>query len=211
MGDIDVSTGKKEAEALENAIFVQLDVSKEEDWQHIFQVTIETFGKVDIVVNDAGITHNDNIEDLTLDAWYKVLSVDLTGVMLGTKYGTLNMKTHGGSIINLSSDAGLVDVPENCAYSAAKGGVITLTKSAALHNCHTNNHVRVNAVAPGVTNTKLISEGSAGGTEFWAQFEPIGRLAEPREIAQAILFLASDESSYVTGSTLVVDGGYSAQ
>lgn len=211
MGDFDTINGKKEAQKLENAKFVKLDVTQESDWKNIFEETLKTFDKVDIVVNCAGIPHNDNCENITLEDWNKVISVDLTGVMLGTKYGTLNMKDHGGSIINFSSDAGIVGCPENLAYCAAKGGVITLSKSAALHNCNEKNGVRVNAIVPGVTNTKLITEGSDGGLELWSSFEPIGRVAEPREIAQAVLFLASDDSSFVTGSSLVVDGGYSAQ
>jgi len=211
MCDLDAKTGEAEANKLDGAIFVKLNVSQEENWKEVFSKALDTFKKVDIVVNCAGIPHNDNCEDITMDAWEKVLGVDLTGVMLGTKYGTLNMKDHGGSIINFSSDAGIVGCPENLAYCAAKGGVITLSKSAALHNCSAKNGVRVNAVVPGVTNTKLITEGSAGGLELWGSYEPIGRVAEPREIAQAVLFLASDESSFVTGSALVVDGGYAAQ
>lgn len=211
MADFNADEGQKQAKQIDNAQFVKLDVSNEEQWKDVFKQTIEKFGKVDVVANIAGIPHNDNIETITSEDWHKVLSVDLDGVMYGTKYGVLNMKDHGGSIINFSSDAGIVGTPENLAYSAAKGGVVLLTKSAALHCAHEQNNVRVNAVVPGVTNTKLITEGSAGGLDTWAKFEPVGRVAKPEEIAKAVLFLASDDSSYVTGSNLVVDGGYSAQ
>ncbi|HJA27925.1 MAG TPA: SDR family oxidoreductase [Candidatus Limosilactobacillus intestinigallinarum] len=209
MADLDEQKGTAEAVKI-NAKFMKLDVSNENNWKDIFSQLMDEYGQIDIVANIAGIPHNDNIENITSEDWHKVLGIDLDGVLYGTKYGVLNMK-NGGSIINFSSDAGLVGTPGNLAYSAAKGGVILLTKSAALYCAQKKNGIRINAVAPGVTNTDLISKGSAGGVDFWAQFEPVGRLADPEEIAKAVLFLASDDSSYATGSTLVVDGGYSAQ
>lgn len=211
MTDFNAEAGQIEAAKLDNAIFLQHDVSKEDQWKKIFKTIIEKFGKVDVVANIAGITHMDNIENITTEAWHKVLSVDLDGVMLGTKYGVLNMKDHGGSIINFSSDSGILGTPEGIAYSTAKGGVVLLSKSAALYCAQQKNNIRVNAILPGLTNTKLITDGTDGGIDYYAKFTPMGRATKPEEIAKAVLFLASDDSSYVTGSGLVVDGGYSAQ
>ena len=200
------------------AIYAHLDASSEADWQAAIAATLDAFGRLDILVNMAGMVFDGSIEDTTLEDWRRVMAVSLDGVFLGTKYGVTAMKeSGGGSIINISSIYGTVGAPALAAYCASKGGVRNLTKSAALHCAAAGTGIRVNSVHPGFCHTP-------GYAAFWrrkssledglaanAALTPLGRVAQPDDIAYGILYLASDESSFVTGAELVIDGGFLAQ
>jgi len=196
------------------AIFVHTDVSKAEDVKNLVKTAVDTYGRLDIIFNNAGIegvsvdtaNYPENIFD-------KVLAVNLKGVWLGIKYAVPELlKNGGGSIINTASVAGLVGFAGLSAYNATKGGIIQLTKTAALEYAKQN--IRVNCIAPGVIETPMVDRFLKGQPEAKAAFvqiEPVGRFGKPEEIAKAALFLASDDSSFVTGTVLVVDGGLTAQ
>lgn len=194
----------------DKATFVAQDVSKEEGWEPVFAEAERKFGHVDVLLNNAGILFFDDAEHINLDEWHKILSVDLDGVMLGVKYGIQHMKEHGGSIINMCSIAGLIGISNLYAYNAAKGGVRILTKSAALYCAEKNYPIRVNSVHPGYAHTPMV-DAYPEMREGLEKLHPMGRLGNAREIANMVLYLASDESSFSTGSEFVVDGGYTAQ
>ncbi|OWA35909.1 3-beta hydroxysteroid dehydrogenase [Saccharibacillus sp. O16] len=210
----DISDAKKD-EALAQieaaggkGIFLKHDVTLEEDWQRVFQQAEETFGRVDIVLNNAGIGLRGNVEETSYEDWKKVIDVNLNGVFLGTKYGVIHMKKHGGSIINVSSIEGLIGDPGIAAYNASKGGVRILTKSAALHAAQYQ--IRVNSIHPGYIKTPMIGSDPEA-MKYLTSLHPIGHLGEPEDVANMALFLASDESKFSTGSEFIVDGGYTAQ
>ena len=196
------------AELGENALFIKQDVASETDWKNVIKETISHFGKVDVVVNNAGITFNQSIFDLTVEEYRNIVAVNQVSVFLGTKYGAEAMKEHGGSIINISSLNGLVGGA--IGYTDTKFAVRGLTKAAALELSRYK--IRVNSVMPGAVATPMIQQDD--NTEAVAQFAkmiPMQRIANPDEVAQMVLFLASDESSYSTGADFVVDGGMSAR
>ena len=193
-----------------SAHFIEHNVADEQAWETVFTKTIELFGHVDIVVNNAGILDFNNAEHITDDIWHKVLAVDLDGVMYGVKHGIAHMKKNGGSIINLSSIAGLIGIPNLFAYNAAKGGVKMLTKSAALYCAENQYQIRINSIHPGYVHTPMVDAYPEMRADL-EKLHPLGRLAEASEIAQMAVYLASDESKFVTGSELVIDGGYTAQ
>ena len=200
------------------AIFIQQDVAKEEDWRRTLDDVLKQFGRLDILVNNAGVGAGKNVEELTLDEWRWVMSVNLDGVFLGTKYAIGAMKkSGGGSIINMSSIEGMVGDRRLAAYDASKGGVRILTKSAALHCAKAGYNIRVNSLHPGFIDTPMVTgfvkaQGDAAAArKELEQLHPIGHLGEPDDVAYAVLYLASDESKFVTGSELVVDGGFTAQ
>ncbi|NYT25810.1 glucose 1-dehydrogenase [Alcaligenaceae bacterium] len=218
--DVNVEEGRKTAQGIVDnggqAIFVQHDASSEEQWQAAIKAALDAFGQLDILVNNAGIGVLGSVEDTTLEMWRRTQSVNLDGVFLGTKYGIEAMrKSGGGSIINLSSIEGLVGDPNLAAYNASKGGVRIFTKSAALHCARQGYGIRINSVHPGYIWTPMVEAVTQGtDTEKYkslVDLHPIGRLGEPDDIAYGILYLASDESKFVTGSELVIDGGYTAQ
>jgi NAD(P)-dependent dehydrogenase (short-subunit alcohol dehydrogenase family) len=187
------------------------DVSKEEDWLEVIRLTMERFGKIDIVVNNAGVGIHGNVETTTFDGWKQVMNTNLDSVFLGTKYGAQAMisKGNGGSIINMSSIAGMVGDSELLAYSASKGGVRLLTKSAAIHLAKTKTGIRVNSIHPGYIDTPL--SGLIPYYEEIVAAHPVGHFGNPMDIAHAAVYLASDDSQFMTGSELVIDGGYTAQ
>ena len=200
-----------------NAIALHQDVTEEERWKEVITTAVEQYGKLDILVNNAGIGAGGNAEDCTLEDWRLVLSVNLDAVFLGTKHAIRAMKqTGGGSIINISSIMGLIGAAGSGAYNASKGGVKLLTKSSALYCANAGYGIRVNSVHPGYVDTPLVQrffdgpEGE-GARQKLIDLHPIGRLGVPEDIANGVLYLASDESSFVTGSELVIDGGYTAQ
>ncbi|NHO33776.1 glucose 1-dehydrogenase [Acetobacter fallax] len=200
------------------AIFTELNVTREEDWQRVIAEVLQVYGQLDITVNNAGIAYTGTVESTSLADWRRVQSINLDGVFLGTKYAVEAMKPHKrGSIINLSSIEGLIGDPTLAAYNASKGGVRIFTKSAALHCAKSGYNIRVNSVHPGYIWTPMV-QGLTGGTadqvaarQKLVDLHPIGHLGEPDDIAYGILFLASDESKFMTGSELVIDGGYTAQ
>ena len=203
------------------AIFVQQDVSKEGDWQRMMEEAVGHFGKLDVLVNNAGVGAGKSIEDITLEEWRWVMSVNLDGVFLGTKYAIEAMKNNGGgSIINMSSIEGMVGDSRMVAYDSSKGGLRTLTKSAALHCAKRGYNIRINTVHPGFIDTDMVrgflkaqaKNGDVNAArKALESLHPVGHLGEPDDVAYAVLYLASDESKFATGSELVIDGGYTAQ
>lgn len=194
------------------AVFARLDVTREDDWRRVVQLAVQRFGKLNVLVNNAGIYQRASVEEATVQDWDRVMGVNAKGVFLGTKYAVPEMrKAGGGSIINISSVAGLVGGAAT-AYTASKGAVRLLTKATAVQ--YGKDGIRCNSVHPGLIETEMLNQvrassptpGAANATRV-----PLGRTAEPEEVASCVLFLASDESSYVTGSELVVDGGLVAR
>ncbi|WP_338787266.1 SDR family NAD(P)-dependent oxidoreductase [Metabacillus sp. FJAT-53654] len=189
------------------ALFIKADITSEEDVANIFKQTLDAFGKVDTVFNNAGIGRVHPSHDLDYLEWRKTVNVDLDGVFLIAREAIREMlKTGGGTIVNTASMYGLVGSPGSAAYNAAKGGVINLTRSLALEYAEQN--IRLNALCPGFIDTPIIPEESK---QALASATPIKRLGKAEEMAKAVLFMASDDSSYMTGSFLTVDGGYTAQ
>ena len=216
IGDILEEEGRKiEAEISESGgvcIFVRLDVSSEEDWESAVNLAVERFGKLDILINNAGIFPMESIEDTTVESWDRVMDVNAKGVFLGTKAAIPAMRASGGgSIINLSSIAGLVGSAYSASYNATKGAVRLLTKSTAIQ--YAKDGIRANSIHPGLIDTLMASE-LLSDPELQIKrlaSTPMGRTGTAEEIAYGALFLASDESSFMTGSELVIDGGFTAQ
>lgn len=216
IADILVNQGKvteaQIAEAGGRVQFVPLDVTNEESWRWAVKNTIDNFGRLDIVVNSAGVVHRAGVEETTVKDWDRVMDVNVKGVFLGTRAAIPEMrKAGGGSIINISSINGLVGSPASASYHASKGAVRIFSKSAAIQ--HAKDNIRVNSVHPGYVDSPMtqayhdlpeVRQERIGKT-------PIGRMGTPEDIALGILYLASDESSFVTGSELVIDGGMTAQ
>lgn len=199
------------------AAFIAHDVTSEDDWTAAVAGTTTVFGRLDILVNNAGIVGN-QLELMThsLADWRRILAVNLDGVFLGMRaVGPVMAGQGGGSIINLSSIMGKVAMPNVTAYAASKGGVLMLTKAAAVEWAPLG--IRVNSVHPGFIDTPMVANAlhaAENGNEMRSAImaaHPLGRLGVPREIADAVVFLASDEASFMTGAELVVDGGYTAQ
>jgi NAD(P)-dependent dehydrogenase (short-subunit alcohol dehydrogenase family) len=200
------------------AIFIEHDVSLEEQWIHAVSETVGALGKLDILVNNAGVGRVGDVEHTSLKEWRDLLAVNLDGVFLGIKHAIPPMRdAGGGSIINLSSIEGLVGDPTLAAYNASKGAVRLLTKSAALYCAKSGSKIRVNSVHPGYIWTPMVQhavEASGNAEEMRRSLEslhPIGHLGEAIDIAYGVLYLASDESKFMTGAELVIDGGYTAQ
>lgn len=200
------------------AVAVELDVTDENQWKPAIALAVQDLGPVDVLVNNAGVAILASIEDTSLDDWRKILSVNLDGVFLGTKFAIDAMKQHGGgSIINMASIRSRVGDPNSIAYDASKGGVEALTRSAALHCANHGYDIRINSLHPAYVLTDMFKGATAHLPNAEAILEqvkaahPIGRLGKAREVADAVLYLASDESSYVTGTSLFVDGGFTAQ
>lgn len=223
VADVNADGGGETVSALEgmgvDALFVTLDVTDETAWQKAIETTLSRFKRLDVLVNAAGIELVRTIADTSLEDFRRVMSVNLDGVFLGTKYGIEAMaKAGGGSIINISSIAGIRGYAKQTAYCASKGGVKLLTKAAATEAAQNGTNVRVNSVHPGVIDTAM-TRGMFGDRndenrqKTWnrlADLAPIGRVGEPSDIANMILYLASDASSFVTGAEMVVDGGITA-
>lgn len=193
------------------------DVTSESAWEEVMERAARDLGRPGILVNCAGIAHVALVGDTALADWRRVLAINLDGVFLGTRAGVRAMRGTGGSIINVASASGIKPAPASSAYCASKAAVIMLTKSVALECLNDRSGIRVNAVAPGGVKTPMWANtpGAAGvvGSDEWSEpaDAPLGkRFAEPIEVARAIAFLASDAASYVTGSVLSVDAGYTA-
>lgn len=225
--DIDAQGAGATAQIIEetggNASSGQLDVTSEDSWRAAMDQVADTFGRLDVMVNSAGITCGRPITEMSLDEWRRVMAVNLEGAFLGTKHTILAMRrTGGGSIVHISSASGLKAAPGASAYSASKAAVCMFVKAAAKECLQNGDKIRINTVCPAGVKTPLWREmpsfrdlvEKTGSEEAafreLAQSDPQGRFAEPEEIAQAVLYLASDESLYVTGTDLVIDGGYTA-
>ncbi|MCH9029790.1 MAG: glucose 1-dehydrogenase [Bacteroidetes bacterium] len=201
------------AESGGDALFVHLDVTDEEDWRSAIEAAVSSFGKLDVLVNNAGIWRRGRVEDTTVEDWDTIMDVNAKGVFLGTKLAIPEMrKAGGGSIINISSTAGLVGGPRSSAYTASKGAVRLLTKATAVQ--YAKEGIRANSIHPGPIETAMIQQvwqGDEQNREEAIARTPLGRIGTPEDIAYGALFLASEESSFMTGSELVIDGGSTAQ
>ncbi len=196
------------AKAGGRALFVRLDVTSEEDWRNAVQATVAGYGKLDVLVNDAGISIRAGVEETSGEDWDRMMAVNAKGVFLGTKAAIPEMrKAGGGSIINVSSIMGLVGSPTSAAYTAAKGAVRLLAKATAIQ--YAADGIRANSVHPGFVDSPMTEQHHAipQVRQLRLSQTPLGRLGVPEDIAAGILYLASDESSFVTGSELVIDGG----
>ena len=193
------------------AKFVHLDVSSEEDWSRTVDLSMSEYGRLDILVNNAGILLMKGLEETSGQEWDNIQNINSKGVFLGSKTVIPAMReSGGGSIVNISSIAGLIG-SKFTAYGASKGLVRTLTKSVAVNHGHEG--IRCNSVHPGIIETDMVSEmiGSQEGREYQLNRTPLKVIATSRDVALGVLYLASDESRYVTGSELVIDGGITAQ
>ena len=192
--------------------YVHLDVTSESDWEAAVQSAVSAYGKLDILLNNAGILIRKGIEDTTADDWDRIFAVNAKGVFLGTKAAIPAMRENGGgSIINISSTAGLVGSPNGSAsYTATKGAVRLFTKSTAIQ--HAREGIRCNSIHPGPIETDMIADTLSDPANLALRMQrlPLGRVGKPSEIAYGAIYLASDESSFVTGSELVIDGGTTA-
>jgi 3(or 17)beta-hydroxysteroid dehydrogenase len=194
-----------------------LDVTREADWIAVTDAVAAELDRVDIVVNCAGVVLLKDVETTTLEEWRALTAVNLDGTFLGCKHAVRVMKDRGGgSIVNMSSVAGIIGSGNLAAYSASKGGVRLLTKSVALHCARKGYNIRCNSVHPSFVQTPMLRSMIASGRDpnklenNFVQASPLGRLAQPDEVARTILFLASDESAFTTGAELVIDGGLTA-
>jgi len=233
IGDVLDERGRQTVKEVESAggqaLYVSLDVTQEASWAAALDATVKKFGKLDVLVNNAGIFNGKGVEEATIDEWNKLVAVNLTGVVLGTRAALPHLKAsgqkspHGAAIVNLASVAGLVGSQLDPLYSLTKGGVTLFTKSTALEFGRKGYRIRVNSIHPGVIDTDMgqqtfVMRAKALGTndseatrKVSTTMHPIGRLGLADDIAKGIVFLASDDAAFMTGAGLVVDGGYTAQ
>ena len=215
--DINEETGKAVAEEIIKAggecLFVKQDVTSESGWIELVDMTMERFGRLDVLVNCAGVFLGASIAETTLEKWRWVMSINLDGVFLGTKYSAEAMKkSGGGSIINMSSAGGIIGTANSSAYASSKGAVRLFTKAAAVEysKSYYDYKVRVNSVHPGVIETPMTAPLIDEARDDMLGWLPVGAFGKPDDVAYGVLYLASDESRYLTGSELVIDGGWTA-
>ncbi len=217
IGDVLEDEGRQTEAAVNESggecVFVRLDVTSEADWAAAVASAVSRFGRLDVLVNNAGVSSTGGIEDITVENWDRTLDINAKGVFLGTKAAIPEMrKAGGGSIINISSGAGIAPTPGTSgAYAASKGAVRIFSKSTAVQYAKEN--IRCNSVHPGPIETPMLRGARSETSQLDDMIErvPLGRIGRPEEIAYGVLYLASDESSFVTGSELVIDGGRTAQ
>ncbi len=218
--DINEVDGQKIAEDIKKeggeAVFMKLDVSKEDDWKKVMADVVERYGKINILVNNAGISPSGTVEDVTLEQWHQLMDVNLTGTFLGLKYAIKAMKGNreNCSIINRGSVNAYYSESLMAAYCASKGAIKLLSKAAALHCAENGYNIRVNCVHPGFVHTQMpekeAKERGITYEEYKEEFvlrTPLGREGEPVDVAYTDLYFASDDSLWVTGTDLIVDGG----
>ena len=219
MTDINVENGKKEAEKLgRNAEFLKLDITLEEDWISVLRETVKHFQSLDILVNSAGMVLIADVEQISLKDWRQVHAVNLDGPFLGCKHGVRVMKEFGaGSIINLSSVSGLIGGFNLAAYNSSKGAVRMLTKSVALHCARSGYGIRCNSIHPTFIETPMLDSmiqdapDPEKARQTLIRQVPLKRIGTTDDVAKMIVYLASDESTFVTGTEMVIDGGVVAQ
>src|SRR6266852_2567892 len=196
--------------------FVKLDVTSEDNWKAAIGETVDKYGAFHVLLNSAGIGLSKTVEEITLEEWRRVHAIDLDGVFLGCKHGVAEIKKHtqrlGGSVINISSISGIIAGANMAAYNSAKAGVRLLSKSVALHCAKSGYNIRCNSVHPTFIDTPILDKyrdrfGNDVMQQKLGKQVPIGRLGRPEEVGWALVFLASDESSFMTGSEVVIDGG----
>jgi 3(or 17)beta-hydroxysteroid dehydrogenase len=232
IGDVLDERGRQTVAAINagggEAAYVHLDVTKQEDWAAAVNLATSKFGKLDVLVNNAGVFVGKGIEEISLAEWEKLVAVNMTGVFLGTRLAVPALREaaksseHGSAIVNLASIAGIVGSTLDPLYSMTKGGVTLFTKSAALEFGRKGYRIRVNSIHPGVIQTDMgeqtfVSRAQRAGTndtsaarQVVTESVPWGRLGVPKDIAKGIVFLASDDAGYMNGAGLVVDGGVTA-
>lgn len=221
LGDIDRTGAESCAADIRarggEAFPLALDVAEEADWHRIINATVERFGGLDILVNNAGIAFAAGLEETTTEQWRRIMAVNVDSVFFGCKFALPALReSGGGAIVNISSILGLVGSPVQAAYGATKGAVRLFTKGVALECAEAGWNIRVNSVHPAYIRTPMVERyaetwGSLKkGLEALGDLHPIGRVGEAEEVANAVLYLASDEAKFVTGAELLIDGGYTA-
>tara|TARA_Y100000588_G_scaffold114826_1_gene125954 strand:+ start:1543 stop:2337 length:795 start_codon:yes stop_codon:yes gene_type:complete len=222
VADIDETRGGEVAAGIRKAgneaIFIPLDVTNEESWKHCIESIETQFGCLNILVNNAGIAIVESVDKMLFEDWRALMAVNVDGVFLGTKHAVPAMRrSGGGSIVNISSILGLTGLEKLSAYCASKGAVRLFSKAIALECARDGSGIRVNSIHPGYIHTAMMEDTCRRdygdiptGLSELGKLHPIGRVGEPEEIAAGVLYLASDESKFVTGSELAIDGGYSA-
>jgi len=218
IADIDRARGKEAARRIGSAaIFLAHDVTSEEQWIANLAAAASAFGRLDTLVNNAGVGTRGTVESTSLEEWRRIHAVNLDGPFLGCKHAiALIAKAGGGAIINISSVAGLIGARDSAAYCSSKGGVRLLSKSVAMHCAHRRNGVRCNSIHPVYTDTPMVEQMLAEARnpermrEAMKAMIPLGRLGTPQELAAMAVYLASDEAAFVTGAEFVFDGGYTA-
>lgn len=217
-GDLELEKAKAVLQSLDKSVrVIRQDVTSERDWENAVQVALEEFGRLDILVNSAGILLLQDIESTSLNDWQRVHAVNLDGCFLGCKAAIGAMKqSGGGSIINLSSVSGLVGGHNLAAYNSSKGGVRLLTKSIALHCARQGYGIRCNSIHPTFIETPMLDalldraeDPDAARASLTRQI-PLGRLGRTEDVGKMIVYLASEESAFVTGTEMVIDGGATA-
>jgi cyclopentanol dehydrogenase len=216
LGDVLQTEGRAVADLIVagggEAVFVELDVTRESDWERAVDLAVSTFGRLDILVNNAGIWREAGVETTTLDIWNEVLAVNQTGTFLGMRAAIPALRAAGGgSIVNISSVLAFVGTGTGAAYHATKGAVHALTKTAAIELA--GDGIRVNSVHPGAIDTPMAGEAMHDDEETMKAVvatHPLGRMGTADEVARGVLYLASDEASFVTGTSLLIDGGNTA-
>lgn len=219
MTDINHEEVLQQAEKLgANATFLKLDITEEEEWISVLDETVKRFDRLDILVNSAGMVLIADVEQITLEDWRKVHAVNLDGTFLGCKHGVRVMKEFGaGSIINLSSVSGMIGGFNLAAYNSSKGAVRMLTKSVALHCARAGYGIRCNSIHPTFIETPMLesmirdSPDPEKARQTLVRQVPLRRIGKPDDVANMIVYLASDESTFVTGTEMVIDGGVIAQ
>jgi NAD(P)-dependent dehydrogenase (short-subunit alcohol dehydrogenase family) len=216
IADVATRQGRLLADELgSRSLYVDMDVTSDEDWSRAIETSLARFGRIDVVVNNAGMTIGGSVEEMSYEAWRRVFAVNVDGVFLGCKHAIRIMKDRGGSIVNVSSSASNRVLTELDAYSASKSAVEKLTKTVALHCARRGYGIRCNSIHPGPVKTPLFDKfvnsqpDPEAAEKSHIGYVPMGRLGRPDEIANGVLFLASDEASFITGADLSVDGGHS--
>ncbi len=210
-GEIEASGGRAE--------FRPLDVTDEAAWQAAVDEVVAEHGRLDILFNNAGITRAEPLEQVSLETWRRIMAVNAEGVFLGTKHAIPVMRASGGgSIINMSSVLGMVGAAHLAAYTASKAAVRYFTKCVALECARDGSGIRVNSIHPAFIHTPMMDETAMRmygdvqkGAEAFGKRHPVGHVGQPRDVADGVVYLASDESRFVTGTELVIDGGYTAE
>lgn len=212
---VSTDTAEQDRAAANNFLPLEHDVACETSWEKVVAQTVGTHGRLDILVNNAGVSMREpaSISETGFADWRRILSVNLDGVFLGLKHGMRAMAPTGGAIVNMGSIHSFVAIPNAAGYCASKGAVLLLTKTAALEGAAMDPPIRVNSVHPGYIRTPLVDRRARDIPGWQSRMEakiPAGRMGRPEEAATAVLNLVTDESAYMTGSAVTIDGGYTA-